>query len=49
MNPYDIPYYRKAAGVIALYGMTAPSMAAAGEILTGQLSPTGKLPVSLTK
>ncbi len=49
MNPYDIPYYRRAAGVIALYGMTAPSMSAAGEVLTGQLSPTGKLPVSLPK
>ena len=49
MNPYDIPYYPRAGGVIALYGMTAPSMAAAGEILTGQLTPAGKLPVSLPK
>ena len=49
MNPYDIPAYPKAPGVIALYGMTAPSLAAAGEILTGRLSPTGKLPVALTK
>jgi beta-N-acetylhexosaminidase len=49
MNPYDIPFYPKAGGAIALYGMTAPSMAAAGEILTGQLSPAGKLPVSLPK
>ena len=49
MNPYDIPAYPKAAGVIALYGMTAPSMAAAGEVLTGQLTPSGKLPVSLSK
>lgn len=49
MNPYDISAYPKAAGAIALYGMTAPSMAAAGEVLTGQLSPAGKLPVSLTR
>ena len=49
MNPYDISSYPGATGVIALYGMTAPSMAAAGEILTGQLSPTGKLPVALKK
>ena len=49
MNPYDISAYPKAAGIIALYGMTAPSLAAAGEVLTGQVSPAGKLPVELTK
>ncbi len=49
MNPYDIPAYPEAGGVIALYGMTAPSMTAAGEALTGQLAPAGKLPVSLSK
>jgi len=49
MNPYDIPSYPGAPAVVALYGMTAPSMAAAGEILTGQLSPSGKMPVALPK
>lgn len=49
MNPYDIPSYPRAAGVIALYGMTAPSLAAAGEILAGRLVPAGKLPVALQK
>ncbi len=48
MNPYDIGAYPGAPAVIALYGMTAPSMAAAGEILTGRLSPTGRLPVKLS-
>ncbi|MBI4349992.1 MAG: hypothetical protein HY550_01005 [Elusimicrobia bacterium] len=49
MNPYDIPYYPEAGGVIALYGMTAPSLAAAGEILSGRLAPAGRLPVALPK
>jgi len=49
MNPYDIPSYPGASAVIALYGMTAPSMAAAGEILSGQLAPSGRLPVELPK
>jgi len=47
MNPYDIASYPGARAVLALYGMTAPSMAAAGEALTGQLVPSGKLPVEL--
>ncbi|OGR75389.1 MAG: hypothetical protein A2X32_12775 [Elusimicrobia bacterium GWC2_64_44] len=47
MNPYDIAAYPGASTVLALYGMTAPSMAAAGEILTGQLAPAGTLPVEL--
>ncbi len=47
MNPYDISGYPEAACVLALYGMTAPSMAAAGEALTGALTPSGHLPVAL--
>ncbi|OGR66352.1 MAG: hypothetical protein A2X30_10535 [Elusimicrobia bacterium GWB2_63_16] len=47
MNPYDLASYPGAPGAIALYGMTAPSMAAAGEILTGSLVPSGRLPVVL--
>lgn len=49
MNPYDIPSYPGAPAVIALYGMTAPTMAAAGEILTGELEPAGRMPVALPK
>ncbi|MDD2806073.1 MAG: glycoside hydrolase family 3 N-terminal domain-containing protein [Elusimicrobiales bacterium] len=49
MNPYDIAAYPGASAVLALYGMTAPSLAAAGEILAGQLAPAGTLPVELPK
>ena len=49
MNPYDIPAYPGADAVLALYGMTAPSMAAAGEALAGKLAPQGRMPVSLPK
>jgi beta-N-acetylhexosaminidase len=47
MNPYDLPAYTGAACELALYGMTAPSMQAAGEALAGELTPSGRLPVSL--
>ena len=47
MNPYDLPAYPQAAVQIALYGMTAPSMSAAGEALAGQLKPAGRLPVAM--
>ena len=47
MNPYDLANYPKARCALALYGMTAPSMAAAGEALAGELEPAGRLPVAL--
>jgi beta-N-acetylhexosaminidase len=47
MNPYDLAAYPRAACALALYGMTAPSMAAAGEALSGALTPAGRLPVTL--
>ena len=47
MNPYDLAAYPGAPAAIALYGMTAPSMEAAGEVLTGSLVPAGRLPVVL--
>lgn len=47
MNPYDIASYPGAPAVLALFGMTAPSMEAAGEILTGELSPSGSMPVEM--
>ncbi|OGR41889.1 MAG: hypothetical protein A2X35_11300 [Elusimicrobia bacterium GWA2_61_42] len=49
MNPYDLAGYPQAPCALALYGMTAPSMAAAGEALSGTLKPGGRLPVSLPK
>ncbi|MCX5790606.1 MAG: hypothetical protein NTY45_00050 [Elusimicrobia bacterium] len=46
MNPYDLAAYPEAPCALALYGMTAPSMAAAGRALTGELVPSGQMPVS---
>ncbi|OGR70953.1 MAG: hypothetical protein A2179_02740 [Elusimicrobia bacterium GWC2_63_65] len=47
MNPYDLAGYPQAKCALALYGMTAPSMEAAGEALTGLLRPSGRLPVTI--
>jgi beta-N-acetylhexosaminidase len=47
MNPYDLAGYPGASCALALYGMTAPSMEAAGEALAGLLAPEGKLPIAL--
>jgi beta-N-acetylhexosaminidase len=47
MSPYDLRDYPGAACELALYGMTAPSMEAAGEALAGDLKPSGKMPVIL--
>jgi len=49
MSPYDLAGYPRAQCALALYGMTAPSMSAAGEALSGTLTPSGKLPVTLPK
>ena len=49
MNPYDLAGYPQASCALALYGMTEPSMAAAGEALAGLFEPAGKLPVVLPK
>ena len=47
MSPYDLPNYPEAGTALAVYGMTAPGMAAAGEVLTGGTDPRGRLPVKL--
>jgi len=47
MNPYDLAGYPEAPCALALYGMTEPSMAAAGQALAGKFPPAGKLPVEL--
>jgi beta-N-acetylhexosaminidase len=49
MNPYDLAGYPQARCALALYGMTAPSLSAAGEALTGALKPVGRLPVTLPR
>ena len=47
MNPYDLDGYPEAPCALALYGMTAPSMAAAGQALAGKFAPGGKMPVAI--
>ncbi|MEI7482514.1 MAG: glycoside hydrolase family 3 N-terminal domain-containing protein [Elusimicrobiota bacterium] len=47
MSPYDLPNYPEAGTQLAVYGMTAPGMAAAGEVLSGDTPPAGRLPVKL--
>ena len=47
MSPYDLANYPEAGTQLAVYGMTAPGMAAAGEALTGDTDPRGRLPVKL--
>ena len=47
MSPYDLANYPEAGTQLAVYGMTAPGMAAAGEVLTGDTDPRGRLPVEL--
>ena len=47
MSPYDLASYPEAGTQLAVYGMTAPGMAAAGEVLTGDTKPKGQMPVKL--
>lgn len=47
MSPYDMLNYPEAPCSMVLYGMTAPAMSAAGKVLTGAISPMGKLPILL--
>lgn len=47
MSPYDLSNYPEAGAALAVYGMTSPGMAAAGEALAGRIQPRGKLPVRL--
>ena len=46
LNPYEIPLYPQAKTVLALYGPTADSMQVAAEILLGERTSQGKLPVT---
>lgn len=47
MNPYDAGLYPEAGAVMATYGISRTSMAAAAKILSGVIEPVGKPPVQL--
>ncbi|HBE88690.1 MAG TPA: hypothetical protein DDW67_06075 [Elusimicrobia bacterium] len=47
MNPYDAGLYPEAGAVMATYGISRTSMAAAAKILSGTIEPVGKAPVEL--
>ncbi len=47
MNPYDSELYPEAGSVMATYGISRTSMAAAAKILSGVIEPVGKPPVAL--
>ena len=47
MSPYDIEKFPEAQTVLAVYGITGPSMEALGKIILGKIPPKGKLPVSI--
>jgi beta-N-acetylhexosaminidase len=47
MNPYDSELYPEAGAVMATYGISRTSMAAAAKILSGVIEPVGKPPVAL--
>lgn len=46
-NPYDLSAYEKADAYVAQYGFQDASFAATGRVLFGEISPQGRLPVSL--
>lgn len=46
-NPYDISSFSQVNGYVATYGNKAISTNALAKVLTGEVNPTGKLPVSI--
>ncbi|MGH3663524.1 MAG: glycoside hydrolase family 3 protein [Micromonosporaceae bacterium] len=46
-DPYDIAYFTEASTYLVSYAYNAPVMTALAKVLVGELSPTGKLPVSI--
>lgn len=46
-NPYDISSFSQVNGYVATYGNKAISTNALARVLTGEVNPTGKLPVSI--
>lgn len=47
MSPYDIKFYPQAKNVIAMYGANKLSAHTAADIILGNITPKGKLPVNL--
>jgi beta-N-acetylhexosaminidase len=46
-NPYDITAFPQVNGYVATYGNKAISTKALARVLTGEVNPTGKLPVTI--
>ncbi|GAA2593712.1 glycoside hydrolase family 3 protein [Actinomadura fulvescens] len=46
-DPYDIAYFPEAQTYLATYSYTAEAMRSLGKVLFGELSPAGKLPVTI--
>jgi beta-N-acetylhexosaminidase len=46
-DPYDIAHFTEAPTYLATYSYAAPSLRAAAKVMYGEVSPTGKLPVTV--
>ena len=46
-DPYDIAYFTAAPSYLATYSYSPVAIEAAARVLTGEVSPTGKLPVDI--
>jgi len=46
-DPYDLLAFPNAPTMLATYGAPPPTLAALGQLLTGKVSPQGRLPVEL--
>ncbi|WP_035812046.1 glycoside hydrolase family 3 protein [Jiangella gansuensis] len=46
-NPYDVAYLPESAGFLAAYSSTTVSMRSVAKIITGEISPAGRLPVDV--
>ncbi|MGN7978893.1 glycoside hydrolase family 3 protein [Microbacterium sp. 22195] len=46
-NPYDINQLPEVDGYIATYSYAAPALASLAKVITGEISPTGTLPVDI--
>lgn len=48
-QPYDVAHYPDVPAYLATYGVTDVAMEALAKVLTGEVGPTGKLPVMIPK
>ena len=46
-NPYDINQLGDVDDYIATYSYAAPALTSLAKVITGEISPTGKLPVDI--